>query len=75
LKVVYSEKSKKQDGLTDLSQTVCLWEINCPDKKVSLLSTSHYSKEGEMTIHQLWLSLEWKSIAPETLMDHLYKEF
>jgi hypothetical protein len=74
LKIVYSDKFKKQEDLSDLSQTVGLWEINCQDKKMCLLSTSHYSKEGEISAPQIWLPPEWKTIAPGTMMDNLYKE-
>lgn len=74
LKIVYSKEFKEKEGLNDLNQTVGLWEINCQDKKVSLLSTSHYSEEGEISAPQVWLPPEWKSIAPNTIMDTLYKE-
>jgi hypothetical protein len=74
LKIVYSKEFKEKEGLDDLNQTVGLWEINCQDKKVCLLSTSHYSKEGEISAPQVWLPPEWKSIAPNTIMDTLYKE-
>ena len=74
LKIVYSEKFKGQEDLTHLSQTVGLWEIDCQDKKICLLSTSHYSKEGEISAPQVWLPPEWKSISPNTIMDTLYKE-
>jgi hypothetical protein len=74
LKIVYSEKFKEQEGLNHLSQTVGLWEIDCQDKKICLLSTSHYSKEGEISAPQVWLPPEWKSISPNTIMDTLYKE-
>lgn len=74
LKIVYSKEFKEKEGLDDLNQTVGLWEINCQDKKVSLLSTSHYSEEGEISAPQVWLPPEWKSIAPNTIMDTLYKE-
>ncbi len=74
LKIVYSEKFKEQEGLNHLSQTVGLWEIDCQGKKICLLSTSHYSKEGEISAPQVWLPPEWKSISPNTIMDTLYKE-
>jgi hypothetical protein len=74
LKIVYSEKFKEKEGLGHLNQTIGLWEINCEDKKMCLLSTSHYSKEGEISTPQVWLPPEWKSIAPGTIMDTLYKE-
>jgi len=74
LKIVYSEKFKKQENLTYLGQTVGLWEIDCKDKKMCLLSTSHTSKEGEISAPQVWLPPEWRSIAPDTIMDSLYKE-
>ena len=74
LKIVYSKEFKEKGGLDDLNQTVGLWEINCQDKKACLLSTSHYSKEGEISAPQVWLPPEWKSIATNTIMDTLYKE-
>ena len=74
LKIVYSEKFKKQEALDRLSQTVGLWEIDCQDKKMCLLSTSHYSEEGEISAPQIWLPPEWKSITPNTVMDALYGE-
>lgn len=74
LKIVYSEKFKEQEGLTHLSQTVGLWEINCIEKKVCLLSTSHTSREGEISPPQVWLPPEWKSISQDTIMDTLYKK-
>ncbi len=55
LKIVYSEKFKKEEGLDHLSETVGLWEINCQEKKMYLLSTSHTSKEGEIWPPQVWL--------------------
>ena len=73
LKIVYSEKFKKQEDLDHLSQTVGLWEINCQGKKICLLSTSHYSERGEISTPQIWLPPDWKSIAPNTVMDALYK--
>jgi len=73
-KIVYSEKFKKEEGLDHLSETVGLWEINCQEKKMYLLSTSHTSKEGEISPPQVWLPPEWKSISPGTIMDTLYKE-
>jgi hypothetical protein len=55
LKIVYSEKFKKEEGLDHLSETVGLWEINCQEKKMYLLSTSHTSKGGEISPPQVWL--------------------
>ena len=74
LKIVYSEKFKEQEDLTQLSQTIGLWEIDCKDKKRCLLSTSHISKGGETSAPQVFLPPEWKSIAPDTIIDSLYKE-
>lgn len=74
LKIVYSEKFKKDEDLDHLSQTVGLWEIDCQDRKMCLLSTSHYSGEGEISAPQIWLPPEWKSITPNTVMDDLYGE-
>jgi len=74
LKIVYSREFKEKEGLDNLNQTVGLWEINCRDKQVCLLSTSHYSVEGEISPPQVWLPPEWKSIGPDTIMDPLYKE-
>jgi hypothetical protein len=74
LKIVYSEKFKEEEDLTHLSQTIGLWEIDCKDKKMCLLSTSHTSKEVEISIPQVWLPPDWKSISPDTIMDTLYKK-
>ncbi len=74
MKIVYSKEFKEKEGLDDLNQTVGLWEINCRDKKVCLLSTSHYSGEGEISPPQVWLPPEWSSIGPGTVMDALYNE-
>jgi hypothetical protein len=74
LKIVYSEKFKEQEDLTHLSQTIGLWEIDCKDKKMCLLSTSHTSKEVEISAPQVWLPPDWKSIPPYTIMDTLYEE-
>jgi hypothetical protein len=74
LKIVYSEKFKEQEDLTHLSQTVGLWEIDCKDKKMCLLSTSHTSKGMEISVPQVWLPPDWKSISPDTIMDTLYKK-
>ncbi len=74
LKIVYSEKYKNEEDLDHLNQTVGLWEIDCQDKKMCLLSTSHYSEKGEISAPQIWLPPEWKSITPNTVMDALYKE-
>jgi hypothetical protein len=75
LKIVYSEKFKKEEDLDHLSQTVGLWEIDCQDKKICLLSTSHHSGGGEeISAPQVWLPPDWKSITPNTVMDTLYKE-
>jgi len=49
LKIVYSENFLKEEGLDELTQTIGLWEINCKEKKVCLLSTSHHSKAGEIS--------------------------
>ena len=74
LKIIYSEKFIKEEGFDDLKQTIGLWEIDCKDKKACLLSTSHYAKEEEISSPQVWLPPEWKSIAPDTIMDALYQE-
>jgi hypothetical protein len=74
LKIVYSERFRKQENLTHLNQTIGSWEINCMDRKMCLLSTSHHSEGGEISAPQVWLPPEWKSIAPNTAMDTLYKE-
>jgi len=74
VKIVYSDKFTKGENLTDLSQTVGLWEIDCQEKKMCLLSTSHYSREGEAWAPQVWLPPEWKSIPPDTIIDSLYNE-
>jgi hypothetical protein len=74
LKIVYSEKFKEEEDLTHLSQTIGLWEIDCKDKKMCLLSTSHTSKEVEILVPQVWLPPDWKSISPDTIMDTLYKK-
>ena len=74
LRIVYSKDFKEKEGLNDLNQTVGLWEINCKDKKICLLSTSHYSREGEISPPQVWLPPEWKPIGAGTVMDALYEE-
>jgi len=74
LRIVYSKEFKEKEGLDNLHQTVGLWEINCRDKQVCLLSTSHYTKEGEISPPQIWLPPEWKSIGLDTIMDTLYKQ-
>ncbi len=74
LRIVYSKEFKEKEGLDNLNQTVGLWEINCRDKQVCLLSSSHYSGEGEISPPQVWLPPEWKSIEPDTIMDALYRE-
>jgi len=73
LKIVYSEEYKKKEGIGSLSQTVGLWEVDCHNKKVCLLSMSHYSKGEEMPTPRIFLPPEWKSIAPGTIMDMLFK--
>lgn len=73
LKIVYSEEYKRREGLGSLSQTVGLWEVDCHDKKVCLLSMSHYSKGEEMPTPRIFLSPEWKSIVPGTIIDVLFK--
>lgn len=74
LRIIYSREFKEKEGLDNLNQTLGLWEINCRDKQVCLLSTSHYSGEDEMSPPQVWLPPEWKSIGPDTIMNALYKE-
>ena len=74
LKMVYSERFKKQEDLDPLSQSVGLWEIDCQDKKICLLSTSHYSEGSEISAPQIWLPPAWKSITPNTVLEALYKE-
>ncbi|MGZ3568177.1 MAG: surface-adhesin E family protein [Thermodesulfobacteriota bacterium] len=74
LRIVYSKEFKEKEGLDNLSQTVGLWEINCRNKQICLLSTSHYSVEGEILPPQVWLPPEWKPIGPNTIMGALYKE-
>jgi len=73
LKIIYSKEYKEREGLGSLSQTVGLWEIDCHDKKVCLLSMSHFSKGEEMPTPRIFLPPEWKSIVPSTIMDTLYK--
>jgi len=73
LKIVYSENFLKEEGLDELTQTIGLWEINCKEKKVCLLSTSHHSKEGEISPPQVQLPPEWTSIPPGSIMDTLYQ--
>jgi hypothetical protein len=72
LKIVFSEGYKEKEGLGSLSQTVGLWEIDCPNKKVCLLSISHFSKGEEMSAPRIFLPPEWISIVPGTIMDILY---
>ena len=74
LRIVYSKEFKEKEGLDNLNQTVGLWEINCRNKQVCLLSTLHYSGEGEISAPQVWLPPEWKSIGPDPIMDALYRE-
>jgi len=74
LRIVYSKEFKEKERLDDLTQAVGLWEINCRDKRVCLLSTTHYSGEGEISPPQVWLPPEWNSIGPDTIMDALYNE-
>jgi hypothetical protein len=74
LKIVYSERFKKEGDLDRLSQSVGLWEIDCQNKKTCLLSTSHYSEEGEISVPQIWLPPDWKSVTSNTVLDALYKE-
>ncbi len=73
LKIIYSEKFKEQENLNHLNHTIGLWEINCEEEKICLVSTSHYSREGEISTPQVWLPPEWKSIAPNTIMGALHK--
>jgi hypothetical protein len=73
LKIVYSDEYKEKEGLGSLTQTVGLWEIDCPNKKVCLLSMSHFSKGEEISPPRVFLPPEWKSIASGTIMDTLYK--
>lgn len=74
LRVVYSKEFNKKEGLNHLSQSIGLWEINCKEKEVCLLSTTHYSEEVEILPPQAWLPPEWKPIRPETIIDALHKE-
>jgi hypothetical protein len=74
LKIVYSERFKKEEDLAHLSHSVGLWEIDCQDKKICLLSTSHYSEGGEISPPQVWLPPDWKSITSNTALDTLYRE-
>jgi hypothetical protein len=75
LKIVYSDKIKEQEGFDHLAQTVGLWEIDCPDKMVRLLSTSHSSKEEEI-LHpsspRVLLTPDWEFISPGTPLEALY---
>jgi Surface-adhesin protein E len=73
LKIIYSKQYKEREGLSSLSQTVGLWEIDCPNKKVCLLSMSHFPQGEEMSTPNIFLPPEWKSIAPGTIMETLYK--
>jgi hypothetical protein len=75
LKIIYSEKFLKEEGLNDLTQTIGLWEINCKDKKVCLLSMSHHSKGGEVSPPPVQLPPEWNPITPGSIMDTLYHVF
>jgi hypothetical protein len=75
LKLIYSEKVKGRGDLDNLSQTVGLWEINCADKMIRLLSMSHYSKEEEMlypSSPRILLTPDWESIGPDTPLQAIY---
>lgn len=75
LKLVYSEKAKGRGGPDHLSQTVGLWEINCADKMIRLLSMSHYAKEEEMlypSSPRILLTPDWESIGPDMPLQAIY---
>jgi len=59
----------------NLSYLIILWEINCADKMIRLLSMSHYSKEEEMLYRsspRILLTPDWESIGPDTPLQAIY---
>ncbi len=61
--------------LENMSYSIDLWEINCKNKVVSLVSVTLYSKEGKVVgVEDHVKSPVTRSIVPTSLDDLLYKE-
>jgi hypothetical protein len=82
-KTIYSEKdindfvTKYGQGAKSIGHTRALKEIECKEKKLRLLSLNVYSKGGDMLMMADESALkefgEWNFIAPETILESLYK--
>jgi hypothetical protein len=57
----------------NLSHTIFLQEVNCAEKKLRLLSETHYDNKGSV-IKSFSSPGEWRFIIPETVTESLYKE-
>jgi hypothetical protein len=79
VKIVYSEKSVKQEierlgpSYKDLSYIIILWEMNCIEKKAAFLETTTYSKNEQIIKSIKVDTLTWASIVPDTIGEDLYK--
>jgi hypothetical protein len=82
-KTIYSEKdindfvTKYGQWAKNIGDTRALKEIDCKEKKLRLLSLNVYSKWGDMLMMADESALkefgEWNFIAPETILESLYK--
>jgi hypothetical protein len=86
-KQVYSDvgrtielQSRIKDGLSiegydKLSSKTCMYEIDCKKQSISILSISHYDKEGKVLYSDGDTSeKKWFDIKPDSTGDALQKE-
>lgn len=57
----------------NLSFSMCLYEINCIEKKARILSLAHYDDKRDV-IHTTSFQGEWTFIIPESVVENLYEE-
>ena len=78
IKKVYSKSGvtryAKEIGkrFENLSYAVELYEVNCIEKKILLLESTAYSKDGDVIISSKSQPTEWNSIVPGSMGEALY---
>ena len=56
----------------NLSYAVELYEVNCIEKKILLLESTAYSKDGDVIISANSQATKWSSIVPGSMGEALY---
>ncbi len=76
VKVVYSDEFKGQEGLKDLHHTMGFWEMDCKNKKIRLLLSSHFSEERQEEIPlppRVFTTPDWEPVPSHTVLEELYR--